>query len=169
MTLSFRSQMIICLYDFLLLLIVYPCHTFSQLLMTIIRGICGHIKASWDNHSNCLSYSSCSRLSMCSVCETWTADVWDLADRHRLYSSRRSTVTWKRLAKKKKVVQLDWSDDSSTRDGITTPHGSTDGGRPHIGGIFTDGRSIHSLPGTSHLHQAPANQSPVSGHPGTHH
>ena len=62
-------------FDFLLLLIVDPCHTFSRLLMTTIRGVCGHIKASWDNHSNCLSCSSCSMLSTCSVCKTRTADL----------------------------------------------------------------------------------------------
>ena len=113
-----------------------------------IRGVCGHIKASRDNHSNCFSCSSCSRLSACLVCKTRTSDVWDLADKCRLYCLRRSTMSRKRLARKKKVVH-------STRDGITTPHGSTAGGRAHIGDIYTDEHVIHSLSPPVTGHQAP--------------
>ena len=68
----------ILLFYFLLLFIIDPYHTFWWLLMMTIQGVCGHIKASWDNHSNCLSCSSCSRLSTCLVCNTWTSAVWDL-------------------------------------------------------------------------------------------
>ena len=79
-------------------------------------------------------------------------------------------MTRKRLAKKKKVVHSDLSNDNSTRDGIIPQHGSTAGGRPHISGIFTDGHSIHNLsppatshwaPGTTHLQQSLVNQSLV--------
>ena len=42
------------LFDFLLLLIINLCHTFSRLLMTAVWGVCGHIKASWDNLTVCL-------------------------------------------------------------------------------------------------------------------
>ena len=121
-----------------------------------VRGVCGHIKVSWDNHSNCLSCSSFSRYLMCLICETWSATIWDLADKSRLYCSRRSTMTKKRYAKKKKNATLDLSDDNSTKDGITTLHCSTDGGRPQSGGIYMDGHIIQSM-STRH-------QSPVTGH-----
>ena len=71
-----------------------------RLLMTTVRGVCVHIKASWNNHSNCLSCFSCSRLSMHPVCKTWTPDIWDLADKSRLYCPRRFIMSRKRLAKK---------------------------------------------------------------------
>ena len=35
-------------FDFLLLLITCPCHAFSQLLMKIVSGDCGHIRAWWE-------------------------------------------------------------------------------------------------------------------------
>ena len=74
-------------------------------------------------------------------------------------------MTRKRLAKKKKnIVNWDLSSDNSAKDGITTPHGSTAGGRPHGGGSYTDGHIIQFKP-TGHqapdLHQALVNQSPV--------
>ena len=47
------------LFDLVLLLIVNR-HTFSRLLMPTDRGISGHIKVSWDNHTNFLSCFSCS-------------------------------------------------------------------------------------------------------------
>ena len=170
------------IFNFLLLLIIDLCHTFSQLLMLTACGIWGHIKVSWDNHFNCLSCSSCSRLFTCLVCKTWTDDTWDLADRQRRFCSRRSTMTKKRLAKKKKVVQSDLSDDNSIRDGITTLQGSTARVRPYLGGISTDVRSIHvhqSLiiqapvikwwsPGTEHQslveYQALGTGQPITGH-----
>ena len=137
--------------DFWFLVIINH-RSMSYIFMTFDDDL---IKASSDSHSNCLSCSSCSRLSACSVCKTWPADIWDLADICRLYSSRRSTMFKKRLAKKKKVVQSDLSNYNSTRDGITTLHGSTAGDRPHLGGIFTDVRSIHSLRSPVTGHQAP--------------
>ena len=89
------------IFDFLLFFIVELCHIFPRLLMSSVRGVCGHIKASWDNHSNCLSCFSRFSLSICSVCKYWTENTWDLANRQRLYCSRRSTMTKRRLAKKK--------------------------------------------------------------------
>ena len=101
-------------------------------------------------------------------CKTWSSTIWDLTDKYRLYCSRRSTMTKKRLAKKKKIVNLDLSN-----DGITTQHGSTAGGRPQSGGIYTDGHIIQSIspPGTGH--QSPGNRhqssSPGTGQPVTGH
>ena len=37
-----------------------------------IRGDCGHLKAMWDNHTNCLS---CSRYSTVLVCKNWTGSI----------------------------------------------------------------------------------------------
>ena len=42
------------LFDLVILLICRRCHTFARLLMLTVRGDCGHLKASWDNHINCL-------------------------------------------------------------------------------------------------------------------
>ena len=84
------------------------------------------------------------------------------------------TMTKKRLAKKKKIVNSDFSDDNSTKDGIITPHGSTAGGRSqwwHLYGLayhpeYVDQAPVtsHRALGTRHLHQALVNQSPVTRH-----
>ena len=157
------------IFNFLLLLIVDLCHTFSRPFMSIVRGVCGHIKASWDNHSKCLSFSSYSRLSTCWICNNWTENTWDLAE---LYSARISTMK-RKLAKKKKVVQSD-SDDNSFNDGITIPQGFTAGGKHHLGGNSTDAIGIHSV---SNCHQSPDTRhqsaldtgQPGTGQPGTSH
>ena len=91
------------IFDFLLLLIVDLCHTFSRLFMSIVQGVCDHVIASLDNHSKCLSCSSYSRLSACLICNNWTDNTWDLAEKRRLYSARRSTMK-RKLAKKKKKL-----------------------------------------------------------------
>ena len=43
--------------------------------MNYARGTCGHIKARWDSHYNCLSCSSCSRFSTCTVCSQWSENA----------------------------------------------------------------------------------------------
>ena len=78
-----------------------------------VRGVCGHIKASWDNHSNCLSCSSCSRLSTCSVCKTWTAGILQTGTDYIVQEDLPGQgKDWLR----KTVVQSDLTDDNSTRD-----------------------------------------------------
>ena len=70
-------------------------------------------------------------------------------------------MTKKRLAKKKKIVDSDLADDSSTEDWMITPHGSIAGVRPQSGGIYTDGHIIQSIspPGTGHQSQSTSHRS----------
>ena len=71
------------LFDLVILLFRRRCHTFSRILMLTIRGDCGHLKALWDNNTNCLSCSSCSRYSTYLVCRNWIGSKWKLADKRR--------------------------------------------------------------------------------------
>ena len=133
--------------------------------MKIIHGNCGH-KVRWDNHLNCFSCSSCSRLSTCSTCSNWSENTWILADKRRIYSSRKSVMTKKRHNKQKKqIVISDLSDDNSV-DGNTTPWGYTARGRAHPGGIFMGAIGTQkslSPPVTSQ----PVISQPVTGQPVT--
>ena len=134
--------------------------------MKIIHGNCRHIKVRWDNHLNCFSCSSCSRLSTCSTCSNWSENTWILADKRRIYSSRKSVMTKKRHNKQKKqIVISDPSDDNSV-DGNTTPWGYTARGRAHPGGIFMGAigtqKSLSPPVNQSSVNQSPVNQSRVS-------
>ena len=91
-------------FNFLLLLIACPCHTFSRLFMKIVHGVCGHIKARWDNHQSCLSCPSCCRLSTCSSCSHWSESVWVLSDK-KIHATRKSVMTKKRHNKKKQIAE----------------------------------------------------------------
>ena len=102
--------------------------------MKIIRGNCGHIKARWDSHYNCLSCSLCSRSLTCSTCNQWSQSVWLLADKRRLRAMRKSVMTNRRHNKKRKRNASDPSV-SISLDGSTAPHGFTARGRTHQGGI----------------------------------
>ena len=135
--------------------------------MPIDRSVCGHIKAWWDNHPKCLSCSSCSRLSSYSICNLWSKKIWNLADKTRLYSARRSTMK-KKLTKKKKVVHSDVADDNTFLYGSTTPQGFTAMGKTHLGGNYSSTQST-SPPGTGH--QAPVNftRHRSTRHPATYH
>ena len=117
------------------------------------RGLCGHIKAWWDNHPKCLFCSSCSRLSSCSICNLWSQKIWDLADKRRLYSARRPTM--KKLAKKKKIVHSDASDNNSFLEGSTTSQSLTAGGKTHLGGNYMGARGTQSISPPDTGHQAP--------------
>ena len=112
--------------------------------MKIVHGDCGHIKAWWDNHHNCLKCSSCSRLPTCSMCSTWSEETWVLADKRCTYTARKPVMTRKRQNKKKRLaVTSDLSDDN-TVDGNTTPQGYTVRGRTHQGGCYADAECIRS-------------------------
>ena len=146
--------------DFLLLLIAFPCHTFLWLSMPIVCGICGHIKAWWDNHPNCLSCSSCSRLSTCSTCNLWSEKIWDLADKKRLYSARKSTMRKKKQTKKRSCLfRRVWR--QLFLDGGTTPHGFTAGGKIHRGGNYMGAGGTQSM-STRHCLPVTRHQAPVS-------
>ena len=155
--------------------------------MHFARGNCGHLKAKWDTHLSCLTCNSCTRISPCYICSSWTEKVWNLAERRRLHATRKSVMTQKRKQKKSKKSQSDMSD-NGTVDGSTAPHSFTARGRTHQGGSLADLESDRALspPVTSHpvtsqpviqslgnlspfiqspVIQSPVNQSPVNQSP----
>ena len=122
--------------------------------MHFARGNCGHLKAKWDTHLSCLTCNSCTRISPCYICSTWTEKVWNLAERRRLHATRKSVMTQKRKQKKSKKSKKSQSDmsDNGTVDGSTAPHSFTARGRTHQGGSLADLESDRALspPVTSH-------------------
>ena len=130
--------------------------------MHFARGNCGHLKAKWDTHLSCLTCNSCTRISPCYICSSWTEKVWNLAERRRLHATRKSVMTQKRKQKKSKKSKKSQSDmsDNGTVDGSTAPHSFTaqgqDPSRWQPGGLRV-------WPGTKPTsHQSPVNQSPVN-------
>ena len=130
---------------------------FLRQSMYFARGNCGHLKAKWDTHLSCLTCNSCTRISPCSICSSWTAKVWNLAERRRLHATRKSVMMQRRKQKKSKKTKKSHSDmsDSRTVDGSTTPHSYTARGRTHQGGSPADLESDRAL------------SPPVTGHPVT--
>ena len=158
--------------------------------MHFARGNCGHLKAKWDTHLSCLTCNSCTRISLCYICSSWTEKVWNLAERRRLHATRKSVMTQKRKQKKSKKSKKSQSDmsDNGTVDGSTAPHSFTARGRTHQGGSLADLESdralsppvtsqpvtsqpvtsppvIQSLGNLSPFIQSPVNQSPVNQSP----
>ena len=141
--------------------------------MHFARSNCGHLKAKWDTHLSCLTCNSCTHISPCYICSSWTEKVWNLAERRRLHATRKSVMTQKRKQKKSKKSKKSQSDmsDNGTVDGSTTPHSFTARGRTHQGGSLADLESDRALspPVTGHpvtgqpVNQSPVNQSPVTG------
>ena len=134
--------------------------------MHFARGNCGHLKAKWDTHLSCLTCNSCTRISPCYFCSSWTEKVWNLAERRRLHATRKSVMTQKRKQKKSKKSKKSQSDmsDNRTVDGSTAPHSFTARGRTHQGGSLADLESDRALspPVTSHQstsHQSTSHQS----------
>ena len=150
--------------------------------MYFAHGNCGHLKAKWDTHLSCLTCNSCTRISPCSVCSSWTAKVWNLAERRCLYATRKSVMTQKRKQKKSKKTKKSQSDmsDSGTVDGSTAPYSYTAWGRTHQGGSPAlsppvTGHPVTGQPVTSHpvigqlITGHPVTGHPVTGHPVTGH
>ncbi|KAH3820818.1 hypothetical protein DPMN_122567 [Dreissena polymorpha] len=54
-----------------------------------LRGVCGHLKASWDNHNTFLSCTLCTVDHKCSICSSWDDDIWQKAIRRRTFLSRK--------------------------------------------------------------------------------
>ena len=134
--------------------------------MHFARGNCGHLKAKWDTHLSCLTCNSCTRISPCYICSSWTEKVWNLAERKRLHATRKSVMMQKRKQKKSKKSKKSQSDmsDNGTVDGSTAPHSFTARGRTHQGGSLADLESDRALspPVTSHQstsHQSTSHQS----------
>ena len=135
--------------------------------MHFARGNCGHLKAKWDRHLSCLTCNSCTRISPCYICSSWTEKVWNLAERRRLHATRKSVMTQKRKQKKSKKSKKSQSDmsDNGTVDGSTAPHSFTARGRTHQGGSLADLKSDRALSPPVTSHQSPVNQSPVNQSP----
>ena len=131
--------------------------------MHFARGNCGHLKAKWDTHLSCLTCNSCTRISPCYICSSWTEKVWNLA----VQATRKSVMTQKRKQKKSKKSKKSQSDmsDNGTVDGSTAPHSFTARGRTHQGGSLADLESDRALspPVTSQ----PVTSQPVTSHPVT--
>ena len=132
--------------------------------MHFARGNCGHLKAKWDTHLSCLTCNSCTRISPCYICSSWTEKVWNLAERRRLHATRKSVMTQKRKQKKSKKSKKSQSDmsDNGTVDGSTAPHSFTARGRTHQGGSLADLESDRAL-------SPPVTSQPVTSHPVTSH
>ena len=124
--------------------------------MHFARGNCGHLKAKWDNHPSCIT--ACLHVSPCAICSIWTKKVWNLAEKRRLYATRKSVMTQKRRQKKSKKSQLDLSDIGSF-DGSTAPLSYTARGRTHQDGGQGDLESDRALNPPATSHPVPVNQS----------
>ena len=136
--------------------------------MHFARGNCGHLKAKWDTHLSCLTCNSCTRISPCYICSSSTAKVWTLAERKRLYATRKSVMMQRRKQKKSKKTKKSQSDmsDNGTVDGSTAPHSYTARGSP---ADLESDRAL-SPPVTSHRsssHRSTSHQSP--SHRATYH
>ena len=135
--------------------------------MHFARGNCGHLKAKWDTHLSCLTCNSCTRISPCYICSSWTEKVWNLAERRRLHATRKSVMTQKRKQKKSKKSKKSQSDmsDNGTVDGSTAPHSFTARGRTHQGGSLADLESDRALSPPVTSHQSPVTSQPVTSQP----
>ena len=130
--------------------------------MHFARGNCGHLKAKWDTHLSCLTCNSCTRISPCYICSSWTEKVWNPAERRRFHATRKSVMTQKRKQKKSRKSKKSQSDmsDNGTVDGCTAPHSFTARGRTHQGGSLVDLKSDRAL-------SRPVTSQPVTSHPVT--
>ena len=139
--------------------------------MHFARGNCGHLKAKWDTHLSCLTCNSCTRISPCYICSSWTEKVWNLAERRRLHATRKSVMTQKRKQKKSKKSKKSQSDmsDNGTVDGSTAPHSFTARGRTHQGGSLADLESDRALSPPVTSHRSPVTSQPVTSQPVTSH
>ena len=109
--------------------LVVVSHSMSQ-----SRGLCRHLKGSYDNHSSCLNCSGCFRSSCCSVCQLWPDSTWSLVAKRRRFCDRRKmgkTKEKEEKAKAKKGKDSASRNSSSSRRGLeqtvarADPSGST--------------------------------------------
>ena len=100
-----------------------------SLSMPQIRGCCGHLKGSYDNHTSCLNCSGCFRSNCCSVCHSWSDSTWSLVGRHGRFRDRQMGKT--KEAKVEKPRNSASRNSSSSRPGLeqtvarVDPPGST--------------------------------------------
>lgn len=85
--------------------------------MPQLRGFCGHLKPSYDNHSTCAACCSCSIDNKCSVCIDWDSYTWSLFQKKRLYSNRprKKKMTSKGSKKSEKFTMVADRTRGSTR------------------------------------------------------
>ena len=94
--------------------------------MSQVRGSCGHLKASWDNHPRCFACSRCSFQSRCEICKLWPSSIWTLASNRRAYVQRNVAMDKKKKGKK----------GASSRDTVSnTVEGSNDNCQPGSGTV----------------------------------
>ena len=161
-----------------------------SLSMSQTRGLCGHIKGNYDNHSSCLNCTGCFRSSCCSVCLFWPDSTWSLVSKRRRFSDRRKMGRRKEeKAKAKKKKDSASRDPSGSRSHLeetvarTDPSGSTAEGRDDdnasalsvssSGGERVRGdtgvpgsRSSHGTPGPSLRGQRAHSSTPARSHSG---
>ena len=91
--------------------------------------------------------------------------MWNLAEKRRLYTTRKSVMTQKRKQKKSKKTKKSLSDlsDNGSIDGSTAPLSYTARGRTHQGGSQGGPRVPPGIKSTSH----PVTSHPVTGQPVT--
>ncbi len=74
--------------SFCIVFVVFPwLILFVSGKMPQTRGSCGHIRAAWDNHANCLSCAGCSQDNCCHFCVDWPEETW--ATKRRTFKSRK--------------------------------------------------------------------------------
>ena len=103
--------------------------------MSQVRGSCGHLKASWDNHPRCFACSRCSFQSRCQICKLWPSSIWTLASNRRSYIQRKVAMDKKKMGKK----------GASSRDTVSkTVEGSNDIHQPGSGTVSRQSQSENS-------------------------
>ena len=103
--------------------------------MSQVRGSCGHLKASWDNHPRCFACSRCSFQSRCQTCKLWPSSIWTLASNRRSYIQRKVAMDKKKMGKK----------GTSSRDTVSkTVGGSNDIRQPGSGTVSRQSQSENS-------------------------
>ena len=177
----------------ILLVSLDACDNFSlpfvvvSLSMPQIRGSCGHLKGSYDNHSSCLNCSGCFRSSCCSVCRSWPDLTWSLVEGRRRFSDRQ--MGRKKDAKVKERKDSASRNSSSSRPGLEQtvarddPPGSTadghDGDAASVLSLSSSGdervrgntgvpgsRSSHGTPGLSPKRRRTHRSTPARSHAG---
>ena len=96
-----------------------------SLSMPQIRGSCGHLKGSYDNHSSCLNCSGCFRSNCCSVCHSWSDSTWSLVGRRRRFRDRQMGKTKDAKVKERKNSASRNSSSSRLAVARVEPPGST--------------------------------------------
>ena len=103
--------------------------------MSQVRGSCGHLKASWDNHPRCFACSRCSFQSRCQICKLWPSSISTLDSNRRSYVQRKVAMDKKKMGKK----------GASSRDTVSkTVEGSNDIRQPGSGTVSRQSQSENS-------------------------